>query len=79
MANSIRVKISTETFEALNGLAAKGGSTPETIASKIINAVAVIWWEAFELGPEGEIEAVTRWGTSKPYKDDSYIESSEKA
>ena len=64
MARSIRISLSTEAFEALNGLADKGASTPQTIASKIVEAVSRLWWEAYEIGPEGGIEAVTRWGTS---------------
>jgi hypothetical protein len=66
MANSLRVKISTETFEALNHLAATGHTTPETLASKILNSVAEIWYEAqqFSETTGADVVAVTRWGTS---------------
>lgn len=66
MARSIRVKISTEAWEALNEAASRFHSTPETIASRILNPVAELIGSAYTLVDEDHpgIDVVTRWGIS---------------
>jgi hypothetical protein len=39
MPRSIRINISTETFEGLSTIAAAKGSTIETVASRLLNSI----------------------------------------
>ena len=66
MPRSLRVTVSTEAWEALNEAASRFHSTPETIASRILNPVAELIGTAYTLVDEAHssIDVVTRWGIS---------------
>lgn len=66
MPRSIRVNLSTEAWEALNEAASRFHSTPETIASRILNPVAELLGEGYTLVDEDhpKLDVVTRWGIS---------------